>query len=159
MEYLLAVHNNLAHPLHPALEIYNADGVLVGGVKWWQKRCKSESARQQIALVGRDAHTLEEIFMKYGEEPFLFREDFFRFFFAMKNAPTFDRAAFTSQSDCSDKTFWQSVDKTGYKLGNHPKNIEPCVHRARTVRAPCDNAPEKTLTPSAEACRHMSVSK
>ena len=36
----------------------------------------------------------------------------FRFFFAMKNAPTFDRAAFTSQSDCSDKTFWQSVDKT-----------------------------------------------
>ena len=30
---------------------------------------------------------------------------------------------------------------TGYKLGNHPKNIEPCAHRARTVRAPCDNAP------------------
>ena len=29
----------------------------------------------------------------------------------------------------------------GYKLGNHPKNIEPCAHRARTVRAPCDNAP------------------
>ena len=26
---------------------------------------------------------------------------------------------------------------TGYKLGNHPKNIEPCAHRARTVRAPC----------------------
>ena len=25
---------------------------------------------------------------------------------------------------------------TGYKLGNHPKNIEPCAHRARTVRAP-----------------------
>ena len=23
---------------------------------------------------------------------------------------------------------------TGYKLGNHPKNIEPCAHRARTVR-------------------------
>ena len=22
----------------------------------------------------------------------------------------------------------------GYKLGNHPKNIEPCAHRARTVR-------------------------
>ena len=34
---------------------------------------------------------------------------------------------------------------TGYKLGNHPKNIEPCAHRARTVRAPCDNAP---LSPS-----------
>ena len=31
---------------------------------------------------------------------------------------------------------------TGYKLGNHPKNIEPCAHRARTVRAPCDNAPQ-----------------
>ena len=31
---------------------------------------------------------------------------------------------------------------TGYKLGNHPKNIEPCAHRARTVRAPCDNAPK-----------------
>ena len=30
---------------------------------------------------------------------------------------------------------------TGYKLGNHPENIEPCAHRARTVRAPCDNAP------------------
>ena len=30
---------------------------------------------------------------------------------------------------------------TGYKLGNHPKNIGPCAHRARTVRAPCDNAP------------------
>ena len=30
---------------------------------------------------------------------------------------------------------------TGYKLGNHPKNIEPCAHRACTVRAPCDNAP------------------
>ena len=30
---------------------------------------------------------------------------------------------------------------TGSKLGNHPKNIEPCAHRARTVRAPCDNAP------------------
>ena len=30
---------------------------------------------------------------------------------------------------------------TGYKLGHHPKNIEPCAHRARTVRAPCDNAP------------------
>ena len=30
---------------------------------------------------------------------------------------------------------------TGYKLGKHPKNIEPCAHRARTVRAPCDNAP------------------
>ena len=29
----------------------------------------------------------------------------------------------------------------GYKLGNHPKNIGPCAHRARTVRAPCDNAP------------------
>ena len=26
---------------------------------------------------------------------------------------------------------------TGYKLGHHPKNIEPCAHRARTVRAPC----------------------
>ena len=26
---------------------------------------------------------------------------------------------------------------TGYKLGNHPKNIGPCAHRARTVRAPC----------------------
>ena len=26
---------------------------------------------------------------------------------------------------------------TGSKLGNHPKNIEPCAHRARTVRAPC----------------------
>ena len=26
---------------------------------------------------------------------------------------------------------------TGYKLGNHPKNIEPCAHRARTVRALC----------------------
>ena len=23
---------------------------------------------------------------------------------------------------------------TGNKLGNHPKNIEPCAHRARTVR-------------------------
>ena len=23
---------------------------------------------------------------------------------------------------------------TGYKLGNHPKNIEPCAHVARTVR-------------------------
>ena len=23
---------------------------------------------------------------------------------------------------------------TGYKLGHHPKNIEPCAHRARTVR-------------------------
>ena len=31
---------------------------------------------------------------------------------------------------------------TGYKLGNHPKNIEPCAHRARTVRAPCDNTPK-----------------
>ena len=35
---------------------------------------------------------------------------------------------------------------TGYKLGNHPKNIEPCAHRARTVRAPCDNAPPHTHT-------------
>ena len=34
---------------------------------------------------------------------------------------------------------------TGYKLGNHPKNIEPCAHRARTVRAPCDNAPMASL--------------
>ena len=34
---------------------------------------------------------------------------------------------------------------TGYKLGNHPKNIEPCAHRARTVRAPCDNAPYAPL--------------
>ena len=34
---------------------------------------------------------------------------------------------------------------TGYKLGNHPKNIEPCAHRARTVRAPCDNAPHISL--------------
>ena len=33
---------------------------------------------------------------------------------------------------------------TGYKLGHHPKNIEPCAHRARTVRAPCDNAPHVT---------------
>ena len=35
---------------------------------------------------------------------------------------------------------------TGYKLGNHPKNIEPCAHRARTVCAPCDNAPLDILT-------------
>ena len=39
---------------------------------------------------------------------------------------------------------------TGYKLGNHPKNIEPCAHRARTVRAPCDNAPMEALFPTAE---------
>ena len=31
---------------------------------------------------------------------------------------------------------------TGYKLGNHPKNIEPCAHCVRTVHAPCDNAPK-----------------
>ena len=36
---------------------------------------------------------------------------------------------------------------TGYKLGNHPKNIEPCAHRARTVRAPCDNAPNNPPPP------------
>ena len=40
---------------------------------------------------------------------------------------------------------------TGYKLGNHPKNIEPCAHRARTVRAPCDNAPKN------HPSRHSSI--
>ena len=35
---------------------------------------------------------------------------------------------------------------TGYKLGNHPKNIEPCAHRARTVRVPC--AHRATTPPS-----------
>ena len=38
---------------------------------------------------------------------------------------------------------------TGYKLGNHPKNIEPCAHRARTVRAPCAHrATTPPLSPS-----------
>ena len=100
------MHGNLSHLLHPLTEIYNDSGVLVGGVKWWQRRCKSESRRQQMALVGRDAHTLEEIFMNYGEEPFLCREDLFKFFFAMKQTPCFDRAALMSGCDCSDKTFW-----------------------------------------------------
>ena len=40
---------------------------------------------------------------------------------------------------------------TGYKLGNHPKNIEPCAHRARTVRAPC--AHRATTPPKTQ--RHM----
>ena len=37
---------------------------------------------------------------------------------------------------------------TGYKLGNHPKNIEPCAHRARTVRAPCAH---RATTPPKDA--------
>ena len=41
--------------------------------------------------------------------------------------------------------WFQWGHSTGYKLGNHPKNIEPCAHRARTVRAPCDNAPSRKL--------------
>ena len=41
---------------------------------------------------------------------------------------------------------------TGYKLGNHPKNIEPCAHRARTVRAPCDNAPTRACPNTETLC-------
>ena len=40
---------------------------------------------------------------------------------------------------------------TGYKLGNHPKNIEPCAHRARTVRAPCAH---RATTPPRQPCVH-----
>ena len=43
---------------------------------------------------------------------------------------------------------------TGYKLGNHPKNIEPCAHRARTVRAPCAHratTPPRRLQSAANA--------
>ena len=42
---------------------------------------------------------------------------------------------------------------TGYKLGNHPKNIEPCAHRARTVRAPC--AHRATTPPGSSGCGHL----
>ena len=34
---------------------------------------------------------------------------------------------------------------TGYKLGNHPKNIEPCAHRARTVRQRPHDAYERRV--------------
>ena len=35
---------------------------------------------------------------------------------------------------------------TGYKLGHHPKNIEPCAHRARTVRQRPPSPRENTHT-------------
>ena len=44
---------------------------------------------------------------------------------------------------------------TGYKLGNHPKNIEPCAHRARTVRQRplrCQTVPMPTMRDSVAVC-------
>ena len=54
---MLNVIEGLAHPLHPSRE----------GMLWWAERCKSKSAKRQIALVGLDAPTLEELYMKYGD--------------------------------------------------------------------------------------------
>ena len=42
LEYLLAVSENLAHPLHL---VYN-DGSN-GGVQWWEKRCNTTSVHTQ----------------------------------------------------------------------------------------------------------------
>ena len=72
-------------------------------------------------MVGLDACTLEEIYVKYGSEGVISREDIFRFYFAAKNCPKHNSAVFSSQSNvgaqCSDAQFWASVKKVREYFG------------------------------------------
>ena len=70
LSFLLRVHNGMAHPLHPTLE----------GVDWWVKKCKSPSLRRQLAVMGCDAHTAEEWYIKYGDPELLTRDELFVYF-------------------------------------------------------------------------------
>ena len=103
LTYLLRVYEGIAHVLHPERE----------DVQWWINRCGREGnvLRKQVARMGVDAVTAEEWYMKYGHEGHISREEMFRWFFWMKNSPSYDTGAFCSRSDCSDADFKASVKK------------------------------------------------
>ena len=84
----------------------------------------TKSVRKQIGLVGLDACTLEELYIKYGEQGLVEREDIFRFYFAAKQKPNHSAAVFHSQSKCSDNAFWESVAKVRQFFGKAMDEIK-----------------------------------
>ena len=89
----------MAHPLHPDSE----------GVDWWVKKCKSNLLRTQVALIGCDAWTAEEWYMKYGDPEFLTRDELFYYFLWQKQHPGGEFAAWAI--DVSRHTFDRIIAK------------------------------------------------
>ena len=55
----------------------------------WEKLCASKARRRQIARIGMDTHTAEELYFKYGHKgsPFEERKAPFRFLYILKHNP------------------------------------------------------------------------
>ena len=95
----MRIHNTMAHPLHPTSY----------GVKWWVERCRSNLLRTQMALIGCDAHTAEEWYIKYGGPDLPTQEELFLYFPWQKQYPTGGFAAWATDMSCT--SFNRSIAK------------------------------------------------
>ena len=117
------------------------------GVRWWMERCgrrqikngkevvtPCRSHREQIAVMGCDAVTVEEWHQKYGHDVLLTREEMVIFLFKMKHATAKDVAAYISQSQASSSVVEATIKKVREYLNivvdeiRWSDRLNPCHH-------------------------------
>lgn len=103
-DLVLSINGHLMHPLQPS-----APAVIE-----WERLCGSASARVQIARMGIDAPTAEELFIKYGSHVLATRLSLFEMLYILKNDPAWDNVSWSAHSPKGNQVVW--------------KNFWDCVH-------------------------------
>lgn len=107
---------NLMHPLDPA----PAD------VQLWNNLTGSPVRRKQVALMGMDGSTAEELFIKYGGHGALAsRRDLFHLLYVLKRNPSYDGAAWEAHASISDDLFWERLWRTAEQFNAVCDELQP----------------------------------
>lgn len=93
------ITNGLMHPLDPTSE----------GVQCWVDHVRSKSRKRQISILGIDAETAEELYIKYRTGPLSSRASMFEMLYVLKNDPSYHNVSWSTHSHASNETVWGRV--------------------------------------------------